>query len=329
MNSVLTREQKSDLLNRGFSRRNFGRIAAMITAGAALPFYNEPALAQLSARNIPPDAVKINANENPLGPCAEAAEAIHKIVAQGGRYLYGETDKLQRVCSPSRKASRPATCTPYAGSSAPLHQAVFAFTSPDSPFVTADPGYEAGERAADFIGAKVIRVPLDPNVRARREGHGRRRAQRRPDLPLQPEQSDRHRHPARRYRVAASRTSRRARSFCSTKPTSTSRASRTGSDLVAKDKDVIILRTFSKIYGMAGIRAARRSAVPTCSRRSPATAPARCRSPAWPPPSRASSRRRWSPSAASSSPTSGRRLLLDGQAQFSTCRPSPTSSWST
>ena len=26
-------------------------------------------------------------------------------------------------------------------------------------------------------------------------------------------------------------------------------------DLVAKDKDVIILRTFSKIYGMAGLRA--------------------------------------------------------------------------
>ena len=27
------------------------------------------------------------------------------------------------------------------------------------------------------------------------------------------------------------------------------------SDLVAKDKDIVILRTFSKIYGMAGLRA--------------------------------------------------------------------------
>jgi len=99
MDSVLTREQKRDFLQRGFSRRNFGRIAAMITAGAALPFYNEPALAQLSARNIPPDAVKIDANENPLGPCPEAAEAIHKIVAQGGRYLYGETGKFDRAAA--------------------------------------------------------------------------------------------------------------------------------------------------------------------------------------------------------------------------------------
>ena len=34
-------------------------------------------MAQLSKTGpIPPDAVKINANENPLGPCPEAIEAI-------------------------------------------------------------------------------------------------------------------------------------------------------------------------------------------------------------------------------------------------------------
>ena len=61
-----------------------------------MPFYNESALAQgLSALpNLPPDAVKINANENPMGPCPEAAEAIHKIVSQGGRYLYNETSEF-------------------------------------------------------------------------------------------------------------------------------------------------------------------------------------------------------------------------------------------
>ena len=43
-----------------------------------MPFYNESALAQgLSALpNLPPDAVRINANENPMGPCPEAIEAI-------------------------------------------------------------------------------------------------------------------------------------------------------------------------------------------------------------------------------------------------------------
>ena len=75
--TVLTDEQKSEFVTRGFSRRHFGRLGAMLAAGASLPFYNEPALAQLSAvRDMPPDAVRINANENPLGPCAEAAAAI-------------------------------------------------------------------------------------------------------------------------------------------------------------------------------------------------------------------------------------------------------------
>ena len=46
--------------------------------------------------NLPPDAVKINANENPMGPCPEAAEAIHKVVSQGGRYLYKETFAFSR-----------------------------------------------------------------------------------------------------------------------------------------------------------------------------------------------------------------------------------------
>jgi hypothetical protein len=34
--NILNDELKSDLIHRGFSRRNFGRIAAMITAGGCL-----------------------------------------------------------------------------------------------------------------------------------------------------------------------------------------------------------------------------------------------------------------------------------------------------
>ena len=108
---------------------------------------------------MPADAVKINANENPLGPCPEAAEAMRDIVQKGGRYLYEETFTMQETMA-ELEGLKPSYVTPYAGSSAPLHQAVLAFTSPTKPFVTGDPGYEAGERAAKFIGAKVIRVPL-------------------------------------------------------------------------------------------------------------------------------------------------------------------------
>ena len=85
MNNVLTPKLQREFEERGVSRRNFGRIAAMISAGAAaMPFLSEPALAQLSQikGKIPDDAVMINSNENPLGPCKEAAEAAHSMIAR-------------------------------------------------------------------------------------------------------------------------------------------------------------------------------------------------------------------------------------------------------
>src|SRR6185295_9765745 len=52
----------------------------------------------------------------------------------------------------------------YPGSSLALHHAVIAFTSPARALVVADPGYEAAAHAAEFIGAKVVRVPLRPDA---------------------------------------------------------------------------------------------------------------------------------------------------------------------
>ncbi|MBV9085499.1 MAG: pyridoxal phosphate-dependent aminotransferase [Acidobacteriaceae bacterium] len=261
-NVSLNRRQRSDLVIRGFSRREFGRIASLLTAGAALPFYNEHALAQLSkVRNIPPDAVKINANENPMGPCPEAADAIYNVVKKGGRYMYETADELAEALAAMegvRFSFEPADryVEVFAGSSAPLHQAVLAFCSKERAFVKADPGYEAGERAASFIGAKAVSVPLTKGT---------------------------WNHDVKAMGAAAAN----AGLFYICNPnnptgTVTSRADiewlvankPAGSivmideayihfsknavscvDLAANDKDVIILRTFSKLYGMAGLRA--------------------------------------------------------------------------
>jgi hypothetical protein len=46
--STLGKDAMQDLLARGFSRRSLGRFASLLGAGAALPFFNEGALAQLS-----------------------------------------------------------------------------------------------------------------------------------------------------------------------------------------------------------------------------------------------------------------------------------------
>src|SRR5271156_5907994 len=131
MNDILGRKSRENLIRRGFSRRDFGRIAALLGAGAALPFYNEAALAQgLSALpNLPPDAIRINANENPMGPCPAAIEAIQKIVPQGGRYLYNETFAFSALMGDVEGVPRDHVM-PFAGSSDPLHRAVLAYTGP-------------------------------------------------------------------------------------------------------------------------------------------------------------------------------------------------------
>jgi histidinol-phosphate aminotransferase len=254
MNLHLDTQQARDFAKRGFSRRSFGRLAAVISAGATLPFYNEPAMAQLSAvRNMPPDAVKINANENPLGPCPEALEAIHGIAKNGGRYLYEETFGFQETLA-EQEGVKPAYVQPYPGSSAPLHQAVLAFTSPTKPFVTADPGYEAGERAAAFIGSKVVRVPLTSTY-----AHDvKKMATASADAGLI--------YVCNPNNPTGTLTPRSEIEWLlANKPEGSIllldeayihiAGAPMCSDLVAKDKDVIILRTFSKIYGMAGIRA--------------------------------------------------------------------------
>ncbi len=255
MNIGLTQEQKNEFVKRGFSRRNFGRLAAMLTAGAALPFYNEPAMAQLSAIRgpMPADAVKINANENPLGPCEEALAAIHKIAKDGGRYLYEETFGFQELLA-EQEGVKPNYVQPYAGSSAPLHQAVLGLTSPTKPFVTADPGYEAPERAAQFIGTKVIRIPLTKTF-----AHDvKKMAAASPDAgliyicnPNNPTGTLTPREDiewlmANKPKGSVLLLDEAYIHIAGAKPCS---------DLVAQDKDIVILRTFSKIYGMAGLRA--------------------------------------------------------------------------
>src|SRR4051794_19202164 len=256
MKDLFRPEQRRELAGRGFSRRDFARLAALMTAGASLPFYNEPALAQgLSAfPSMPADAVRINANENPMGPCPEAAEAIHKIVQQGGRYLYEHTSTFVRLMA-ELEGLPVEYVLPFAGSSDPLHRAVLAFTSPRKSFVVADPGYEAGERAAQFIGARAVKVPLRKDC-----SHDvQAMAQADPEAgliyicnPNNPTGSVTRKEDVE-YLVA--NKPKGAVVLLDEAYLHLSHSAEPGSPLVAADKDVIILRTFSKLYGMAGLRA--------------------------------------------------------------------------
>lgn len=244
-----------------FSRRRVLRAASLLSAGAALPFYNEFAMAQDATQRLqgsrtpmPPDAVRISSNENPLGPCVEACEAIAKIAKYGGRYSpHNEGADFIKIVS-EVEGLKPEFISPYAGSSDPLHRSVLAFASPTKGLVMADPGYESGAGTAKFAGIKVTRVPLikgtyahdvkamiaaDPNAGiyyicnpnnptgsiTKREDIEWLLANKNKDSIVLLDEAYIH--------------------FSEEMP---------GGDLVAKEKDVVVLRTFSKAFGMAGIR---------------------------------------------------------------------------
>ena len=248
-------EQKTNLLQRSFSRRRFGSLATMVAAGSTLPLH-EFAFAQLALddRKLPVGAVKIDSNENPLGPCKEAIEAMNAILPNGGRYSFFLPAELQELLG-SQEGVKQNYVQVHDGSSAPLLQAVLSFTSPTKPFVIADPGYEAGAEAAKFIGAKIVQVPLNKDY-----SHDVKAMAAVPNAGLI--------YICNPNNPTGTMTKKEDIEWLvANKPAGSivmideayihfaGKEQNTSVSMVAADKDVIILRTFSKLYGMAGLRA--------------------------------------------------------------------------
>lgn len=258
---------KKQMSNQGaLGRRAFLRGAAFVAAAA--PILTEADLAQAAQASAPPSgmalhgqspnappasAVLINANENPLGPSKAALEAIARVAPLGGRYdRYGETDLLARTFA-AQNGLKLENIAVYAGSSEPLHYSVLAFTSPTRSFVTADPSYEAGMFAARTSKAKVVKTPLtadyahdvkamvaaDPNAGVIYICN--------PNNPTGTLTTKKDIVWALENKPAGSILLVDEAYIHLTDAEDTL-------DLVTAGKDLIVLRTFSKIYGMAGVR---------------------------------------------------------------------------
>ena len=232
-----------------FSRRSFLQLSA---AAAALHMVTEPMLA-IAARNpYDADGVMIDSNENPLGPCQAAREAISAIIPRGGRYMDNLTDDLVQTFARSEGLS-PDYVRVFPGSTPPLHFGVIAFTSAQKSYVTADPGFEAGMHAASGTEARVVKVPLTKSyahdvkamiAAASDAGLFYICSPNNPTGTLTP-------HVDVEYLVENKPKGSivmvdEAYIHFSEAPSTV--------DLVKAGKDVVVLRTFSKAYGMAGLR---------------------------------------------------------------------------
>ena len=236
-----------------FSRRSFLQVSTAASAVLALRIVTEPMLAYAQELPYAPvGGVRINANENPLGPCAAARSAVAAIMPEAGRYRFSLTEEFVGLFAQS-VGVKADNVRIFAGSSEPLHYTVMAFTSPRASYVTADPGYEAGMYAAKNSGARVVKVPLTKthahDVRAMIAAA--------PDAgvfyvctPNNPtgtltSHSDIEYLLQNKPKGSIVLVDEAYIHFCDAP---------SAIDLVTSGHDLIVLRTFSKLYGMAGLR---------------------------------------------------------------------------
>ncbi|MFI5116410.1 MAG: pyridoxal phosphate-dependent aminotransferase [Terriglobales bacterium] len=236
-----------------FSRRSFLQVSTAASAALALRVVTEPMLAYAQELPYAPvGGVRINANENPLGPCAAARSAVAAIMPEAGRYRFRLTEEFIGLFAESVGVKADHVRI-FAGSTEPLHYTVMAFTSPRASYVTADPGYEAGMYAAKSSGARVVKVPLTKthahDVRAMIAAA--------PDAgvfyvctPNNPtgtltSHSDMEYLLQNKPKGSIVLVDEAYIHFCDAPSVI---------DLVKAGHDLVVLRTFSKLYGMAGLR---------------------------------------------------------------------------
>ncbi len=234
-----------------FSRRAF---AGMIAAGLT-----EAAFAQRAKISgvAPPDTVWINGNEFPEGPPQASVDAMAKVIGSSNRYHYQEFPDFYAKLAANEGLTADQIMV-GAGSSEGLHAAVEAFTSPTVPLIVSMPTYEAAPELTRYKGNPVIETPMNSKMA--------------PDV----------------HRLAAEADKAGGGLIYIVNPNNPTSTITTSDDMawlmanlpkntnvlvdeaylhyatspeisssfrfVKEGKNVIVARTFSKIYGMAGLR---------------------------------------------------------------------------
>jgi len=263
MTTMIPKDGRDDLLDRGYSRRQFGRIAALlgmpVAAAATLPHFmgEAHAAAAIPEMNRPDKSgmVRIATNECWTGPFPTAAEAGAAAIKVGNRYE--PTNLREQLIEAASKVEGIPTShiLPWPGSSDPLSRVVVTFCSPTRGLVTADPTYEAAWRTAEWLKVKITKVPLSPANNYAADVRAMVKAD--PNAGL--------------YYVCSPNNPTGTVTpiediewLVNNKPEGAIvvvdeaylhfAGTKSAAYLVAQNKDVVVLRTFSKLFGMAGLR---------------------------------------------------------------------------
>jgi histidinol-phosphate aminotransferase len=241
-----------------FSRRKFLTNSLYVAgAGAALQIVAPQALAQVvpvkgkDAASLP--ILNLGANTLSIGPSKKALEAIAKYAPMSGGYERSETQEFVGVVS--KQLGVPADhISVYPGSGTPLDLVVMAFTGPKGSLVTADPTYEQGWRTSQRSGAKLIKIPQRKDFSHDVEAMCAADASAGMIYICNPNNPTGAITMRKDIEYAVKNMPKGCTLVVDEAYIHFSDHATTAADLVAAGENVVVLRTFSKLYGMAGLR---------------------------------------------------------------------------
>jgi len=241
----------------GMTRRRFGATLGAAAGAVLLDTRLTPRTVEARVRSgLPKDVIQLNSNENPYGPSPAAREAMTGSQEVAARYPDYQEDDVRSALARLHGVA-PEQVLLGCGSGDILRMADGAFLAPDRKVVVAEPTFEAVLAYNRVTKAEPIKVPLDASFRH--------------DLP--------------RMAAACNGTTGLIYVCNPNNPTGTivtgeelatflGRVApsvtvvldeayhhfvehpgyRSGFDLLAGHQNLIVVRTFSKIYGLAGMR---------------------------------------------------------------------------
>jgi histidinol-phosphate aminotransferase len=205
--------------------------------------------------------IRISSNENPYGPTGPALEALEGAFNFAGRYPTNVQPNMRDLTEAiaGQFGTAPGNVVLAAGSSELLQNAPHAFTNSEKHLVTASPSYRQPQGVAEYVGAEVRAIPVD--AAGKLDLDGMAEAARGAGLifvcnPNNPTSTVHTASDIRSFVETVRRTSPdtvihfdEAYHEYVTDPSYESAA-----ELAINTPGVFVSRTFSKCYGMAGIR---------------------------------------------------------------------------
>lgn len=244
------------MTTRPFSRRRFAAFLGAATGAAAFAEALPRTWPTGSADATPAPPIRISSNENPYGPSEQALAAMTRSQDVAARYPYASMKQVVDALAKAHDVS-PEQVVLGCGSSEILRMADAAFLGPGRTLIVGEPTFEAVLDYARVTRAEAVKVPLTPDHR-----HDLVRMARATDARTGLVYVCNPNNPTGTIVTAAELLA-----FLEKLPPSTSilvdeayhhfvedpgYASAIG--LIPRFPNLVVARTFSKVYGMAGMR---------------------------------------------------------------------------